>query len=359
MSIRVIQTPIRFVFTRLLHINSKLAVQQQRVPLQKYCKHYSTQAIRMGDQRISAGILIIGDEIIKGQVQDCNSNFMCKRLHQLGVDVRTVVTIPDDRVMISKYVREFSEKFTYVLTAGGIGPTHDDITYEAIATGFNEGTRIDDDLEALFKSYFKEKYTESHRKLATIPLSASLYRNNNGFPIVNLRNIFILPGVPKFLKIAFTTLEEKISNPSAASVVRELYLSIDEMSVAARLTEISKQYAGSVAIGSYPEWQNNYFKLKLVLECDNCDTIEECVTTIEQNLPAGCILDYNKNPMVCPMDGLNNLLKGNLHKPLQEAIDTLTEALQRYKLDEICIGFNGGKDCTALLHLWLVNNVLP
>lgn len=311
----------------------------------------------MGDKPISAGIIVIGDEIIKGQVQDCNSHFMCKRLHQLGVHVKTVITIPDDQMIISKYVRDFSEMFTYVLTAGGIGPTHDDITYEAVAAGFNEGTRVDEELETLYKSYFQDKYTESHRKLATIPISASLYRNDGGFPVVNIRNIFILPGVPKFLKIAFSTLEERISNPSEASVVRELYLSIDEMSIAGKLTDISKQYAGRVTIGSYPEWQSNYFKLKLVLECDHCDSLDECVTTLRESLPANCILDYNNDPMVKPMEGLNNLLTGNLSQPLQEAIDTLTEALQRYKLDEICIGFNGGKDCTALLHLWLVDSL--
>ena len=88
----------------------------------------------------TAGIIIIGNEILSGKVTDINSPYLCKELRILGVEVKQIITIPDIPEIIGKTVLDFSERFTWVFTSGGIGPTHDDITVASIAQGF--GTKL-------------------------------------------------------------------------------------------------------------------------------------------------------------------------------------------------------------------------
>ena len=83
----------------------------------------------------SAGIVIIGNEVLSGKTQDTNSHFLCAELRQLGVDVRRISTIPDDIEIIGEEVAAFSQRFDLVFTTGGVGPTHDDVTIDGIAHG--------------------------------------------------------------------------------------------------------------------------------------------------------------------------------------------------------------------------------
>ena len=103
----------------------------------------------------TAGIIIIGDEIVKGKVQDTNSHYLAQKLYSLGVDVRKISVIPDRVEDIADEVALFSSKFTHVITAGGVGPTHDDITYQAIARGLGEKLILLPELVKLIKSHFK------------------------------------------------------------------------------------------------------------------------------------------------------------------------------------------------------------
>lgn len=319
-------------------------------------KSQTSQVIRQMrmNTTTTVGIIVIGDEIVKGQVQDCNSFYLCGRFHQLGAVVKKVVVIPDDINAIGECVREFSKTFTHVITTGGIGPTHDDITYEAVAVAFNMPVKVNGELEAMYKGYFKEKYTETHKKLATIPDAASLIRGSKGkFPVVNIENVYILPGVPKFLKLAFLSLEDLVGNPTLSRKVRMLYLDIDEMSIAEKLTSINQEFSSTVTIGSYPEWHNNYFKVKIVLESSDTADLDKCEAAIRSRLPSDRFVDYDVDPLYEPMKKLEKLQKtSKICSPLTEALAVCSETLSRYSLDEVCIGFNGGKDCTALLHLW-------
>lgn len=333
--------------------------------LQKYSSNTATVAashissrsavlLDMDGKPVSAGIVIIGDEIVKGQVQDANSYFLSKRLHQLGVDVKAVITIPDELDTIGKYVKEFSSMYTYVITAGGIGPTHDDITYEAIAAAFGDQTAINDELEGIYRGHFKEKYTESHRKLAMIPRTAKLLGNKRGFPITHISNVFILPGVPKFLRLAFGTLENLMENPNTSYKTRDLYLNIDEMSVTSEIVKVSELFQGRVVIGSYPEWHNNYYRLRISLESTNENDLLECEIKLKEVIPSSHFVSYDKRPWKDSMLKLRSLTEpgSEIQEKLTDSLSTFEEALTRYKLEEICLGFNGGKDCTVLLHLW-------
>ena len=104
----------------------------------------------------SAGIIIIGDEILKGQTQDTNTHFLAQNLKSNGIQLKRVVVIPDEIQTIADEVKTFSDKFDFVLTSGGVGPTHDDVTYEGVAKAFEDSTFLHPELEAFIRGYFKD-----------------------------------------------------------------------------------------------------------------------------------------------------------------------------------------------------------
>jgi len=103
----------------------------------------------------TAGVVIIGDEILKGQTQDTNTYFLAQNLRQLGVGLQRVSVIPDDLDIIADEVKNFSKKFDFVLTSGGIGPTHDDITFEGVAKAFDRKVEYNPTLVDLCKAWFQ------------------------------------------------------------------------------------------------------------------------------------------------------------------------------------------------------------
>lgn len=116
----------------------------------------------------TAAILVIGDEVLKGQVQDANTFHLAKELKEIGVKVQRVVIVPDDIDVIACEVSELSEKFDYLFTCGGCGPTHDDCTFEAVAKAFNEELFAHPDIVDVLKMHFKDNITESILKMAKV-----------------------------------------------------------------------------------------------------------------------------------------------------------------------------------------------
>lgn len=118
----------------------------------------------------SAGLIVIGDEILKGQVQDTNTHFLTKNLHQKGIRVSRVSVLPDDIEEIVSEVKTFTKNYDYVLTSGGIGATHDDVTFEAVARAFDCKCDFHPELVDLCKAWFKKtELSEPCFKLAFIP----------------------------------------------------------------------------------------------------------------------------------------------------------------------------------------------
>jgi molybdenum cofactor synthesis domain-containing protein len=149
----------------------------------------------------SAGILIIGNEILSGKVADANSPYFCRELRPLGVDVERIVTIPDEIVTIAREVREMSEAYDVVLTSGGIGPTHDDLTIEGVAAAFELAIEHSESIEARIRRATGGDLNESQRKMAQVPSGSTLLDGGDvWFPLVVVRNVYIFPGVPVLLR---------------------------------------------------------------------------------------------------------------------------------------------------------------
>lgn len=167
-------------------------------------------------KRPTAGIIVIGDEILKAQVKDTNSYYMCSRLYKCGIQVKKISVISDNVEEISKEIKDASSKFTYVITSGGIGPTHDDVTYEALAKAFDDTLHYHPKLVDIIRHQFGvQDATSPAFKMACIPRKASLKfgartstGRPNAYPCISLQNVFVFPGSPTFFERSFQSLYE-------------------------------------------------------------------------------------------------------------------------------------------------------
>ncbi|XP_022083636.1 FAD synthase-like [Acanthaster planci] len=317
------------------------------------------------NSRQTAGVLIIGDEILKGHTQDTNSFFLCKELYDLGVKVERVLVIGDDVKTIADEIAKFSSAYTHVVTSGGIGPTHDDITFEGVAKAFDEPIQAHPELVRLCRHYFGDDkdLSSPELKMAHVPKSARLLYGVNEttgerhpYPLVCVHNVYVFPGIPKLLRRAFKSLKTELFQRADMSFhMREIYINHWEMDVADILNNFNTEYKDTVLLGSYPELDHSYFKVKLTLETNSQETVDKAHAKLIQMLPKEFIVSYDKDPVGNSVQRLQQLLvapeSAHISGFVGPAMSIVEEALDRYPLSSICLGFNGGKDCTALLHL--------
>ena len=204
-------------------------------------------------QDVTAGVILIGDELLSGRTKDTNLSTIAKWLEPMGVQVAEARVIADNPDTIIATVREFSDAFDYVFTTGGIGPTHDDITADCIAQAFNVGiSERDDALAELRTRYSEGELNAARRRMARIPDGASLIKNPvSQAPGFQTENVFTMAGVPSIMKGMLQDIGHRIKGGAKVYSRTVLAEGIGEGDAAAPLAEIEKQYEG-VSIGSYP-----------------------------------------------------------------------------------------------------------
>ena len=204
----------------------------------------------------TAGIIVIGDEILSGRTQDSNSNFIAKNLIKEGIKLEEVVVIKDDKKTIIDTVINYSQKYSYVFTTGGIGPTHDDITSESISEAFNLEYQVNKDAFKILDNYYpKGEFNESRQRMAMMPNGSELILNPmTAAPGFNIKNVYVLPGVPEIMQIMFLELIKKLKKGKPKLVIT-INTNLYESKIAFFLKDIQNKYKDS-SIGSYP-----YFNL--------------------------------------------------------------------------------------------------
>nr|XP_009862013.1 FAD synthase [Ciona intestinalis] len=310
----------------------------------------------------TAGILIIGDEILKGQTQDTNSVYLSQSLHKLGVNVRKISVIGDNVDEIAVEVRKFSSDYDMVLTSGGIGPTHDDVTLEGVARACDVTIHPHPTLVELCEKYFGVKDLNSPQlKLAHVPETSQLHfgvdpvkKEKLKFPLIAVNNIYVFPGIPVLLQRLFTSLQHLFKTEDKFST-KEILVNCLETEIAEVLQNCVDEFKhAGLNIGSYPDWSNNYYKVRIVLESLNHEVVDAATQYLHMRLPSDRILlNYVLDPVSLNGGDINatNFQSMLWHK-VKSSLEVLEETLRKYEPHEICVGFNGGKDCTALLHLY-------
>ena len=170
----------------------------------------------------TAAVIIIGNEILSGKVKDENSHYLAQGLRELGVELSLVMVIPDRVPDIAEAVSMCSSRYDYVFTSGGIGPTHDDVTIQGIASAFGVKTEINRKLEEVILSRCGERPSDVALRMAELPQGAEVIELEGiGFPPVRMKNVFIFPGIPEFMRKKFDALKERFrSRPSRSHLHR-------------------------------------------------------------------------------------------------------------------------------------------
>lgn len=212
----------------------------------------------------TAGIAIIGDEILSGKFVEENAAFLIGELRALGVELRRIVVIPDDEGDIAATVIELSNRFDHVFTSGGVGPTHDDVTMVAIANAFETTIVRVPELEERVRAYWGANLSEPNLRLADVPRGAELvYGKDQVWPVVCVKNVYILPGVPALFRRKFVDIRDRFR--TEVVTIARVYIDADEGAIATDLDAVVAAHP-AVKIGSYPRFSERDFKVLVTLE---------------------------------------------------------------------------------------------
>ncbi|HME97160.1 MAG TPA: molybdopterin-binding protein [Methylomirabilota bacterium] len=236
----------------------------------------------------TAGILLIGNEILSGKITDANAAYLCRELRALGVEVRRITVIPDEVDLIAAEVRAFSAAYDVVFTSGGVGPTHDDVTIEGVARALDVPVIREPRLVEVLERYFKGQLNEARLKMAEIPQGAELTADGAlVFPAVVVRNIYILPGVPEIFRQKFDSLKERFrETPFHLCCV---YVSMGEGTLADHLNAVLAAHP-DLMLGSYPEFANPDYKVKVTLESKDRAYLDSAVGHLLDRLPTDAVV---------------------------------------------------------------------
>ena len=244
----------------------------------------------LNSKNITAGFLIIGDEILSGRTQDRNLNYLATNLTEIGIDLNEVRIVRDTQIDIINAIKDLHTKYDYVFTSGGIGPTHDDITSESIAIAFNDILIKNTNAEnILIKHYGKNNVNDARLKMAYLPSKATLLDNPiSSAPGFRIKNVFIMAGVPEIFQAMFVAAKKQLSNGNK-KISKEIKINLTESIIAKEFSDLQKQYL-EVIMGSYPFNGGT----SLVFRSENIQILNESydkMINILINIDNNCIIE--------------------------------------------------------------------
>ncbi|MCX8070421.1 MAG: molybdopterin-binding protein [Thermodesulfovibrionales bacterium] len=232
----------------------------------------------------TAGIIIIGDEILSGMVKDSNSNFIIDNLRDTGVEIKRILTIGDNIDEIAEEIKFFSQRYDLVFTSGGIGPTHDDVTIEAIAKAFDVEIVKHETLIHHLKMIIGREPSDVQLRMSLIPKGAEVIPDKGiGLPLIIFRNIYILPGIPKCLQKKILLIKSLIGQGNKA-FVKKVYVNDYESSIALTLSELSMNDK-EIKIGSYPTMDSSDYRVMVSFTSYDEEALQKFVELFISTLP--------------------------------------------------------------------------
>lgn len=222
----------------------------------------------------TAAVLLIGDEILSGRTRDVNLQQIALFLEPIGIPVQECRTVPDVQEEIVAAVNALRAKYSYVFTTGGIGPTHDDITADAIAAAFGTGISEHPDVLAEMAERYKAmntEFTPARRRMARIPHGAKIVKNPvSGAPGFQMENVFTLAGIPQVARAMLEDIGPRLEGGARVHKVQLRGAGLREGDIAEQLTAIALA-SPDVSIGSYP-WYHGLGDTGVALVARSTDT---------------------------------------------------------------------------------------
>ena len=221
----------------------------------------------------TAALVVIGDEILSGRTQDKNVGQLATWLNDHGIRLAEVRIVPDDSGRIGEAVNALRASHDYLFTTGGIGPTHDDITVDAIAAAFGVPVIVHPEARRILEDYYRDRpggLTEARMRMARTPEGAELLKNpSSGAPGIRMGNVYILAGVPGIAASMLEALTGKLEGGRPVVSVT-VGARAPESDVADLLRETEEAHPG-VAIGSYPFFRDGRYGSNFVIRSEDGD----------------------------------------------------------------------------------------
>ena len=237
----------------------------------------------------TAAILVIGDEILSGRTKDKNIGWLAEELTKLGISLCEARVISDVETVIISHVQDLSERYDYLFTSGGIGPTHDDITTQSVAAAFGVPVIRHAEAEARLLRHYQDTdidFNEARQKMADIPDTATLIDNPvSAAPGYKLGNVYVMAGVPSILQAMFATFSHTLTGGVQPTRIT-VQCAIGEGTIATIMGDIATRLDG-VSVGSYPWFKPGQFGTAVVLTGLDVNKVDKAATELESLVQQG------------------------------------------------------------------------
>ncbi len=234
-------------------------------------------------EKTTAAIVVVGNEILSGKVLDSNSHLAAKALREAGVWLKRILVVPDEITEIAEAVAECHSQYSIVITSGGVGPTHDDVTIAGVARGLGLRVVKHPVIEERLRSFYKSRINSARLKMAEVPEGAKLTEGGSfSFPTVKVANVYILPGIPEIFAEKLEAIKQQVvTSPFYLKVV---YTREGEGAIAEYLSRTLEQFPG-LEIGSYPKLGDPEYAVKVTLEGKDREYVERAFAHLLEWLP--------------------------------------------------------------------------
>ena len=237
----------------------------------------------------TAAALVIGNEILSGKVADANVHELAKMLRALGILFERVVMLPDEMEPLTREIRALSESHDVVFTSGGVGPTHDDITVEAVARAFGLPVLEHPELAALLRGVYGDRLTDAHLLMARVPEGSVLCAAAEvEWPTPVTRNVWMLPGIPDLFRVKLLIVREHLRGPTPF-ISRSLFLRTEEPLLKPLLDQVVARHP-DVEIGSYPKWFDPTYRTLITFDAREASRAAEALEDLQQLVAPGEIV---------------------------------------------------------------------
>jgi molybdenum cofactor synthesis domain-containing protein len=231
----------------------------------------------------TAAMIVIGDEILSGRTRDSNMHHLAGQLNEVGIDLKEVRMIADDRGAIIAAVQALSSVYTYVFTSGGIGPTHDDITADCIAAAFNRDIDVRADAREILAAHYARSGTElntARLRMARIPEGATLIENPvSAAPGFILENVHVMAGVPSVFHAMVASIVPSLTG-GAALISKTLRIDRGEGDIAGPLGALAQEYP-LLSMGSYPFQKDGKYGAHIVIRGNDDGAIDAAMAKLK------------------------------------------------------------------------------
>jgi molybdenum cofactor synthesis domain-containing protein len=237
----------------------------------------------------TAAALVIGSELLTGKIEDQNLVVLARELRSLGVVLRRAVTVLDDLEVIAEEIVKLSREHDWVFTSGGVGPTHDDVTIDAVARAFGVDVLENPEMAGMLRDFYGDRLQDDHLRMARMPRGARIIKSVHlPWPTVVMRNVWVLPGVPQIFRMKMPVVRDELG--SDRPFVSMCVLStLDEGQLKAILDRVVDDFP-DVQVGSYPRWSDPECKTKLTFDGTDPDRVRQAQMAFAAALPEGSVV---------------------------------------------------------------------